>query len=51
MPALNRLCRGAMDPGLRRDDDHASVCVQFDYSLFRGDDELIRHKRHEVLGR
>jgi hypothetical protein len=28
-----------MDPGLRRDDDHASACAQFDYSLFRGNDE------------
>jgi hypothetical protein len=27
LPALNRLCCGAMDPGLRRDDDHASVCA------------------------
>jgi hypothetical protein len=22
-----------MDPGLRRDDDHAGVCAQLDYSL------------------
>jgi hypothetical protein len=29
-----------MDPGLRRDDDHASAWAQFDYTLFRGGDEL-----------
>src|SRR5215471_1017407 len=34
LPALNRLCCGTMDPGLRRDDDHVSACAQFDYSLF-----------------
>jgi hypothetical protein len=28
-----------MDPGLRRDDDHASACAQFDYALFRGGDD------------
>jgi hypothetical protein len=38
LPALNRLC-GAMDPGLRRDDDHASECAQFYYTRFRGNDE------------
>jgi hypothetical protein len=36
LPALNRLCCGAMDPGLRRDDDNASVCAQFDYTLSAG---------------
>jgi hypothetical protein len=29
-----------MDPGLRRDDDHASACAQFDYTFCRGGDEL-----------
>ena len=38
LPALNRLCCGAMDPGLHRDDDHASVCAQLDYTRLRGND-------------
>jgi hypothetical protein len=25
-----------MDPGLRRDDDHVSMCAELDYSLFAG---------------
>jgi hypothetical protein len=29
-----------MDPGLRRDDDYASGCAQFRYTLFREGDEL-----------
>jgi hypothetical protein len=38
LPALNRLCIGAVDPGLRRDDDHASTCAQFDYTRISRDD-------------
>ena len=37
-----------MDPGLRRDDDHASACAQFDYTRFRGNDE---EKARELNGR
>jgi hypothetical protein len=35
-----------MDPGLRRDDDHASACAQFDYTL-EGRDPVAH--RSEIL--